>query len=47
MDRPDFERCLELARQAGFTGPYSLIFDGPGNEWSSLAQIQEVVQPYL
>jgi sugar phosphate isomerase/epimerase len=47
MDRSDFERCLELARQANFAGPYSLIFDGPGDEWSSLAQIKTVVQPYL
>jgi sugar phosphate isomerase/epimerase len=47
MERTDFVRCLELARQANFSGPYSLIFDGPGDEWRSLAEMEQVVQPYL
>jgi sugar phosphate isomerase/epimerase len=44
MAREDFDRCLDLARDAEFDGPYSLIFDGPGSEWDSLAQIQSVVE---
>ena len=47
MDRGDFVRCMDLVRGAGFDGPYSLIFDGPGDEWESLAEIQEVVEAYL
>ena len=47
MDRADFVRCMDLSRAAGFDGPYSLIFDGPGSEWDSLAEIQEVVEAYL
>jgi sugar phosphate isomerase/epimerase len=47
MARADFVRCLNLARQANFAGPYSLIFDGPGDEWGSLVQMEQVVQPYL
>lgn len=47
MRRDDFLRCLDLSRTAGFTGPYSLIFDGPGSEWDSLAEIQAVVEAYL
>lgn len=47
MDRNDFVHCLELSRQAGFNGPYSLIFDGPGSEWDSLDQIKVVVQEYI
>jgi sugar phosphate isomerase/epimerase len=47
MDREDFVRCMELTRAAGFDGPYSLIFDGPGSEWDSLSEIQEVVKVYL
>jgi sugar phosphate isomerase/epimerase len=47
MDRTDFVRCLELSRQTGFHGPYSLIFDGPGSEWDSLAEIKAVVEEYL
>ncbi len=47
MDREDFVRCLELCRDAGFSGPHSLIFDGPGDEWASLDLMREVVLPYL
>ena len=44
MAEADFEKCLDLADEAGFEGPYSLIFDGPGNEWESVGEIQERVQ---
>jgi sugar phosphate isomerase/epimerase len=47
MDQEDFHRCLDLSRRAGFSGPYTMIFDGPGDEWSSLAAIQEEVRGYL
>jgi sugar phosphate isomerase/epimerase len=47
MSRDDFDRCLDLADDADFDGPYSLIFDGPGSEWDSLAEIQAVVEPRL
>jgi hypothetical protein len=43
----DFCRCLDLARAAEFAGHYVLIFDGPGDERASLAQMAEVVRPYL
>lgn len=47
MDRPDFERCLDMARQADFGGPYSLIFDSPGDEWEGVAELRQVVGGYL
>lgn len=47
MDCDDFHRCLDLSRQAGFSGPYTMIFDGPGEEWRSLETIQEEIRPYL
>jgi sugar phosphate isomerase/epimerase len=47
MDRDDFVRCLDLSREVGFSGPYTMIFDGPGDEWRSLGMIQEEVRPYL
>jgi sugar phosphate isomerase/epimerase len=47
MDRDDYVRCLDLSRKAGFSGPYSMIFDGSGDEWRSLAAIHEEVRPYL
>jgi len=47
MDRGDFTRCLEICRQAGFSGPHILIFDSPGDEWQSLDQMRAVVLPYF
>jgi sugar phosphate isomerase/epimerase len=47
MDDADFRRCLDLARATGFDGDYVLIFDGPGDELASLAEMVEVVRPYL
>ncbi|MEZ4621004.1 MAG: TIM barrel protein [Caldilineaceae bacterium] len=48
MDRADYERCLELCRAADFSGPYSLIYDGPdANEWAGLQAEMAVVAAYL
>jgi sugar phosphate isomerase/epimerase len=47
MDEQDFRRCLDLSRDAGFTGYHVLIFDGPGDEWASIEQMIEIVRPYL
>jgi hypothetical protein len=48
MDREDYVRCLELARQLGGVGPYSLIYDGPGNdEFTGLRLEREIVRNYL
>jgi sugar phosphate isomerase/epimerase len=48
LDRADFTRCLELTRAAAFAGPYTLIYDGPGDdEWAGLALEREAALPYL
>jgi len=47
-DAEDFRRCLELSRVGGFTGPFTLIYDGPGDdEWKGIAIERELVLPYL
>jgi sugar phosphate isomerase/epimerase len=47
-DAEDFRRCLELSRSGGFTGPFTLIYDGPGDdEWKGLAIERDLVLPYL
>lgn len=47
-DSADFRRCLDLAKAAGFSGPYTLIYDAPGeDEWKGLAIEQALVAPYL
>ncbi len=48
MDKEDYVQCLELTQKAGFAGPHTLIYDGPGDdEWEALALEREVVNPYL
>jgi sugar phosphate isomerase/epimerase len=47
-DVEDFRRCLELSRDGGFKGPFTLIYDGPGDdEWRGLAIERDLVLPYL
>lgn len=44
----DFKRCLEVLQRANFTGPYTLIYDGPdANEWEGLKKEKELVLPYI
>ena len=43
MDTDDFGRCLSICRAAGYAGPHSLIFDGPGDEWRSIDTIRDFV----
>ena len=48
MDKDDYIRCLDLTQDAGFSGPHTLIYDGPGDdEWEGLTIEREVVQSYL
>ena len=47
IDTEDYIQCLELTQKAGFAGPHTLIYDGPGDEWEGLAIEREVVNPYL
>jgi sugar phosphate isomerase/epimerase len=47
MDESDFLRCLDLSRDARFSGAYVLIFNSAGDERASLLQMAEIVRPYL
>ena len=48
MDKTDYIRCLDVTQDAGFSGPHTLIYDGPGDdEWEGLTIEREVVQSYI
>jgi sugar phosphate isomerase/epimerase len=47
IDEGDFRRCLDLTREAGFAGPYTLVNGGPGDEWEGLTRQREILSPYL
>ena len=43
-DQADYDRCLLLAQQAGFDGPYTLIYDGPDDdEWKGITLERDMV----
>jgi sugar phosphate isomerase/epimerase len=47
-DRVDYTLCLEGTRAAGFSGPYTLIYDGPNDdEWAGLRVESEMVLPFV
>lgn len=47
IDAKDYTKCLDILREAEFSGPFTLIFDSDGNEWRGLEIERELVRPYL
>ncbi|EFH81503.1 sugar phosphate isomerase/epimerase family protein [Ktedonobacter racemifer] len=48
LDQEDYLRCLDITRLANFSGPYTLIYDGPDqDEWKGLANELAVAQQYV
>lgn len=46
-DQPEFEQCMALLGQAGYDGPITVVFDGPGDEWAGIERVQRIVEQYL
>jgi sugar phosphate isomerase/epimerase len=36
MDRHDFRQCLDAAARAGYQGPFTLVYESPGDEWAGV-----------
>jgi sugar phosphate isomerase/epimerase len=47
MDEADFAQCLGAAAMAGYSGPYTLIYEGPGDEWQGLAREAAFIRRYF
>jgi sugar phosphate isomerase/epimerase len=47
IDATDHERCCALIRNAGFSGPISLIYSETANEWEAVEQLKEAVSGLL
>ncbi len=44
LDEADYGDCVDAAQAAGYTGPYTLIFDAPHpSEWSGLAEERDFI----
>ncbi|GAB4454858.1 MAG: TIM barrel protein [Armatimonadaceae bacterium] len=46
-DVEDFTRCLDILNDAGYSGPFTLVYGEPGQVWESLDQQREIVSRYL
>jgi len=44
MDRAEFRRCIEAAKSAGYKGPFTLVFESPGDEWTGIEMERDVVR---
>lgn len=45
IDMDDFGRCLDLARDSGFTGPYTLVYGGSGeDDWHGIALQRDAIR---
>jgi sugar phosphate isomerase/epimerase len=48
LNDDDFGRCLAAARTAGYAGPYTLIYESPGDdEWGSVAVERDFVRDFF
>lgn len=47
IQRDLFSACMDMSREANFSGYYTLIFQDPGEEWTYLNGLKEEVVPYL
>jgi len=47
VDAADVERCFELSKSAGFSGPVSLIYGSTENEWAGVDRLKAALAPYI
>ena len=48
MDANDYASCLAVASDAGYAGPFTLIYDGAGDdEWQGLAMERDFVRSHF
>lgn len=48
LDAADYGRCVVIADDAGYDGPYTLIYDGPdADEWAGIAAEADFVRSVL
>lgn len=45
-DEAEFIHCLDIAKQAGYEGPLTLVYDGPGDMWEGIERVRKLAEPY-
>ncbi|MDD9270412.1 sugar phosphate isomerase/epimerase family protein [Paenibacillus sp. GCM10023248] len=42
----EFIRCLDIVKAAGYEGPLTLVYDGPGDMWEGIERVRKLAAPY-
>ncbi len=45
-DTDELRQCLDATSAVAFDGPYTLVYDRPGDPWQGLAMLRAIVEPY-
>jgi sugar phosphate isomerase/epimerase len=45
-DEAEFVRCLEIVKEAGYEGPLTLVYDGPGDMWEGIERVKKLAASY-
>jgi len=45
--RYDFGRCMEIALSSGYDGPFSVEFEGPGDQYEGVGKTVQLLRRYL
>ena len=43
----DFPKCVEISKQAGFKGVYSIEYEGPGDPYLGVQKVLDELVKYL
>lgn len=46
-DREDYTRCLQVTRDADYSGPYTIVYGDPSDVWGSVEKQREIIAPYI
>lgn len=46
IDAVQLRQCLDASEAAGFSGPYTLVFDRPEERWPGISVLKQIVAPY-
>nr|WP_246717858.1 TIM barrel protein [Rhizobium aethiopicum] len=49
LDAEDYRKCLEMCEQAGYDGPFTLIYDSPffADEWDGILLQKQFIEGFL
>ena len=46
MDATQLRQCLDASKEAGFDGPYTLVYDRAGDSWRGVDALARIVGPF-